>query len=264
MSLNFFDDVPSTATEPCARFLAGTAAIVELALFIASLVHHSDSAARTALEALAELDTRPGAEKWKQQLEEAPNKGPSERWFAKFARLIYKMQLTRTVDEYLGYVAGLLSAIFIARPEALRSSEKVDVEFVLQHETMTDLVGALAERRVERLAYAGLRDLAASVADRPGLDLFSSEANLLRGIRIVEDRNLIVHNYGIVNNVYRRKVPSTTRQVGQEVLLGYDEMMDDIAFLKAAVEETDRVAVAKWSLPVVPVVIAPFGPPEPE
>jgi hypothetical protein len=174
------------------------------------------------------------------------------------------MQLTRSVDQYLAYVVGLLSVIFTARPEALRSSEKVEVEFVLQHDTMDDLVEALAERRVERLAYAGLRELAESVAARPGISLFSSEADLLRGIRIVEDRNLIVHNNGIVNNVYRRKVPSTTRKVGQEVLLGYDEMIEDIEFLKTAVLETDRAAVAKWSLPVAPVVLAPFGPPDGE
>ena len=130
------------------------------------------------------------------------------------------------------------------------------MEFVLRHETMEDLVSALAERRVERLAYAGLGELAESVLERPGLELFASEDDLLRGVRIVEDRNLIVHNRGIVNKTYKRKVASSPRAIGEGLGLKYEDVLKDINFLKNSVLKTDRIAVAKWSIPEVPVAIS--------
>lgn len=60
---------------------------------------------------------------------------------------------------------------------------------MLSHESMDELVRALAERRVDRLAYRGLRELAADLKDTLGLVLFDNEDDLPRAERIVETRN---------------------------------------------------------------------------
>lgn len=268
----FVDGLPDTASQPCSDFLKATAEVVDFVMFVAYLSVRTDETGKIALEALAETAPEEEKAKYQAQLESLPERGPTKQQMDKFVRLMLELQITRTVDQYFAYVADLLTAVFLARPEALRSSEKVDVEFVLRHDTMEELVAALGERRVERLAYAGLRELAESVEERPGLELFASEDDLLRGVRIVEDRNLIVHNRGIVNKTYKRKVPSSTKAVGKRLGLNYADVLADIDFLKHSALRTDRIAVAKWSLPEVPVVISgvlelPFGqgvPPEPE
>lgn len=230
--------------------MVGTKQIVDFVLFVTKLVVTNDKVGRTTLEALAQLDDRPGSEKWGEELR-LSKEGPTQKALRRFVQLMFQMQITRTVDHYLAYVADLLSAIFLARPETLRSTESVKVDFVLRHETMEDLMQALAERRVEKLAYSGLRDLSDSLANRPELSLFSCEEDLLHAARIVEDRNLIVHNRGVVNNMYRRKVPSSHREVGQPLSLEYDNVIADIAFLKQCVLTTDSLAVRKWQIPQI-------------
>src|SRR5271157_4510607 len=49
--------------------------------------------------------------------------------------LICEMAVCRVVDNYLTYVSDLLGLIFSARPETLKSSEEVTLEFVLTHRT---------------------------------------------------------------------------------------------------------------------------------
>lgn len=63
-------------------------------------------------------------------------------------RLLFEMMLCRAVDNYLCYIAGLLTQIFTHRPEALRSAEKITVDEVLQHTDMQDVIKYIAEQKV--------------------------------------------------------------------------------------------------------------------
>ena len=257
----FIEDLPDAATKPCVQFLDGAAESFGFIMFVVMLALRADEMQKTALQALTEVfsDDEQKLAEFKEQLAKFEVEGPSQKGMKKFVRLMLQMQITRTVDHYLAYIADLLSEVFLARPETLRSNDTVEVEYVLRHETMDDLVKALAERRVERLAYAGLKELADSLRKRPGLELFASSDELLRGLRIVEDRNLIVHNHAIVNNVYRRKVVNTTKAAGEKLALTYDSVMNDMKFLTSSVLATDRLAVAKWSLPTEPVDVSSWA-----
>ena len=65
----------------------------------------------------------------------------------------------RHVENFLNYLSSLLNEIFIQRPEILKSSEKIDLEIVLGHSSIEDLVQTIAERKVENLSYKSLIDL---------------------------------------------------------------------------------------------------------
>src|SRR5262245_16750000 len=51
------------------------------------------------------------------------------------AQFFCEVFLVRHVENYLSYLSALLFAIFQTRPEAMRSSEKVDLDFVLEHQS---------------------------------------------------------------------------------------------------------------------------------
>jgi hypothetical protein len=110
--------------------------------------------------------------------------------FGAFSPLLLEMVLTRGVDSFLTYLSELFSLVFRSRPETLRSREQIRVEDVLEHESMDEVVAFLSERRVGRLAYAGLRDLAKEVESDLGLALFPEPGALDRAVSIVEARNL--------------------------------------------------------------------------
>jgi hypothetical protein len=140
------------------------------------------------------------------------------------------------VDNYLTYISELLAAAFLTRPQMLRSSEQVRVDFVLSHGRMEDLIEALTERRVERMSYMGMGDLATDIERELGLNLFGEDATLRRA------------NRGVINARYLRKLPGEGLAVGDPVPLTWDSVMADLNFLAESVREIDGRATEKWQL----------------
>jgi hypothetical protein len=159
------------------------------------------------------------------------------------------MVLTRGVDSFLTYLSELFSLVFRSRPETLRSREQIRVEDVLEHESMDDVVAFLSERRVGRLAYAGLRDLAKEVESDLGLALFPEPGALDRAVSIVEARNLIAHNRGVINAIYLRRT-SGDGIVGERIRIDLDFVFGSLEFLVDAAGAVDNRAVCKFRLPV--------------
>ena len=73
------------------------------------------------------------------------------------SRLLGEYIVTRGVDNFQCYLAEVLAAMFRARPETLRSSDKVNVEDVLMCASMDEFVSRIAERKTEQLTYNACR-----------------------------------------------------------------------------------------------------------
>jgi hypothetical protein len=194
-------------SEPCARYFATYMELVAFVAFVATVSKRADEVRRLAHEALQ--FGQPEDER-----EEESEDASAVAAFRRYRSLLLETVLTRAVDNYLGYVSELLALAFLTKPEMLRSDETVPVRLVLEHDTMGDLIEDLAERRVERLAYQSLRDLSQYLRERVGFDLFGSDEHFEGAARLVELRNLVVHNRGVVNRTFepaRRDTPSARR-----------------------------------------------------
>jgi hypothetical protein len=129
------------------------------------------------------------------------------------AELVY----CRFVDRYLQYISDVLAGLFTLRPEMLKSNDKVEVEFILEHRSMEELVQSLIERKVMTLSYKGMREVSAYFTDRLKIPLFDSKEQLEVGVLAVEMRNLFTHNQGVVNRVFQERVPFFKCSLGQRV-----------------------------------------------
>lgn len=167
--------------------------------------------------------------------------------------LLIEIVICRVVDNFLSFLSDLLSCIYKARPEMLRSSEQERVDFVLQFETMDKLRRALAEKRVERLAYLGLRDLAEHLKSQMQLSLFISQDELEQAAILVEYRNLFVHNRGVVSAVSGRRFKKLRDAVGKRIVLSSSDVRNLRKFLENAVIDLDLRATEKFGLPVIPL-----------
>ena len=114
---------------------------------------------------------------------------------------------------------------------------------------MEELVAWLAERRVERLAYQGMSTLAEDLSERLGLSLFGEPEDAGRAIRIVEIRNLIVHNRAVVNRVFLSRVPDYPAKEGDRIEIDVDDLFEDVQFLAGLCFDLDRRAAEKFGLP---------------
>jgi len=162
--------------------------------------------------------------------------------------LISEVLITRGVDAFLTYVARLMALIFTSKPETLRSRSQVEIDYILSFESREEMVTALADDEVNRLARQGMRELAGNLQKRMGLVLFPDAARLDYAVELIEARNLIVHNGGIINRTYQRRVLNSKQRLGDKLHLF--EAVDGPVSLAYAVIDIDERARAKFDLPV--------------
>ena len=154
-------------------------------------------------------------------------------------QVIVEIVLVRHVENYLNYLSQLLFEIFTQRPETLRSSDKVEVSRVLKHNSISELVTELAQRKVDGLAYSSFEDLSEFFTDRFGLTVTSgtTENNLIEAIEI---RNISVHNRCVVNERYvkrtgcKKEMIGRRREVGSEDLQTIEEMLVSVVALDSS------------------------------
>lgn len=171
--------------------------------------------------------------------------------------LMAKLILCRIVDNFLVYMKDLLALIFRTKPETLKSGEQERVDFILQYSTMEDFIFALAEKRVEKLSYKVMRELSDYFKKDLGLELFKSYKDFESAVRLIELRNIIVHNRGIVSNTFKKRLPDYPASVGESIKFDPGTVVDDAVFLSKSVDNIDIRAIDKFSLPCVSLIKEP-------
>ncbi len=175
----------------------------------------------------------------------------SERSTARWADigLMLQLFLARYVDNFQSFVDELLRDIYRAKPEILKGSEAaVSMKDVLSHASIEALLETAIERRVRNLGYKSLADLESSIAtELDGFRLFPRDKSFIA--RLFDIRNLITHNYGIVNEWFARRYPEPKLTVGQAYPLGPAEIQRAWATLVAATTDIELRARQKFRLP---------------
>jgi hypothetical protein len=240
--------LPESGTVPLGNFIRAHLAEMKVLGFVGRLVLRSDEVRRVALEALAEGERDP--EKQAEYQEGLANERLIQGEYLQHRQIILEMTLVRAVDNFLTYLSEVLAAVFRIRPEMLRSGKQVRVDFVLEHTSMSELVDALAERTVDEASYLSLGDLA-DYFEGHGLRLFPDSAALAQAVRIVESRNLVVHNRGVINERFVARVGEGS--VGHRLSLSTDSVFDDVDFLAASAQRIDAQAVGKYGLVQEPI-----------
>jgi hypothetical protein len=166
-----------------------------------------------------------------------------------YEEMYKQMVLCRGVDMYLTYLTELLRLVFSVKPEIMKSNEQVTYESILEHSTIDDLVGWLIEEKVTKLSHHGVAKLSEFFEKRLGLALFTNPACAEGVAKLVEIRNIIVHNRGIVNQLFLDRVPGWLGKIGEAIVVRDKEITKMLVFLAAAAGDTDERARDKFGLP---------------
>jgi hypothetical protein len=126
----------------------------------------------------------------------------------------------------------------------------VRIDLVLEYDDMADLLDALAERKVSDLSYKSLADLSGYFKEKLGLALTATKGELEHLTLLVEIRNLLVHNRGIVNSIFLSKTKSTKWKLGQHVSFNAGDK--GLMFLAGLVVQLYTEACKKFDLTQVP------------
>jgi hypothetical protein len=201
-----------------------------------------------AVRATAKEDRRSGRMDSSHMTRELVVGAGATRTLSAFYGLMTEMALCRAVDNYIIYLTELLSLVFRAHPESLRSGEEVRLDLVLRHATRASLIKSLIERKVNQLSYQGMRDLAQYLSKRLNFELFQEQDALERAILLVEMRNAIVHNRGIVNETFVRRVAPSLVPHGKQLRFSVNDLRNHVEFLAQSVADIEHRARDKFGI----------------
>ena len=151
------------------------------------------------------------------------------------------------MDNYFIYISEVLAQVYRKRPEMLKSEEKVTFEFILEHDTMDDLIGELVEIKINKMSSA-LHELREFVLKNLKIDLFCDDDTFYQAHVYNELRNLIVHKRGIVDRRFARKIPHYEVAIGDLIETDFhnNDALAALPFLLEAVNGFDAKIISKY------------------
>ena len=118
---------------------------------------------------------------------------------------IRDMSLVYLIATYEIFLGEILSILFEGRPEALKSTcKELTTEELIMCKDIRTVIRRISEREVELVIHQDVEETRMYFKDRLGVDL-RQFTNWREFSERFYRRNIIVHNSGMTNEIYRRK-----------------------------------------------------------
>jgi hypothetical protein len=161
-----------------------------------------------------------------------------------------QMCYARTIDNILSYFKEILGEVILKKPQILKSKEAERLDFILNFNTIEELILAVVEKKVEQLFYGGINDIKAFFNDRLGIQLFKTDIDEKAFSLAVKNRNLIVHNRGIVNKNYIKDFPEFQPLEGESLSFEYGDLSSNNVLFNNFIALLDYEIASKFDLDV--------------
>ncbi len=243
--MNRNTQLPKIGTKAAKDFYDSWKDINRLFNFILNLVGRSEHVAKTAHDALISVEEDP--EK-KSAMEESWSlrKGAVDELKAN-RQLLIETILVRHIENFINYLSAVLFEIFITRPETLKSSDKVDVAKILEHDSIESLVREIAETKVDSISYSSFSKMSEFFEERFKISLASKEdIQLLH--EYIEIRNISVHNRCFINKRFIARTNLESNNLGKKKELFSEQLNILIPKLSEIVKATDRLVRRKMKV----------------
>jgi hypothetical protein len=194
-----------------------------------------------------------------------------DKWlYDEHHQLVLETWLCRAADNFITYVTDLLTLVFRAKPEAMKSDAQATFHEIFTFDSLDELRHYLVEKRVLSLSFKSFSDLSDQMEKQIGLPISEQPGEVALGAFVMELRNLITHNRGRVNRLFLEKLglaeklrPKTGAdekpilnklisrelQVGQRIHLTGDEVIMAAEVFKEMATRLDARAAEKFALP---------------
>jgi hypothetical protein len=154
-----------------------------------------------------------------------------------YPNLMFRMSFIYLIALFDAFLADVFSVVVKTRPKILKSSKKqISYERLFEFGSYEALVESLAGRELNELSYKSMKDQAEYYRDRFGVALEESGVAVSKLVELRATRNLLVHNNGLVNEIYLDQVPSTTYKSGEDVQVNEDYFRQAVVNLDTVVK----------------------------
>lgn len=227
---------PKIGTMSAKDFYSSLQDINRLFNFVLSLAANAERVAETAHKTLVAIedDTSKIA---KMEDEWKTRRSPLDE-LKQNRQLLIETILVRHIENFINYLSAVLFEIFTTRPETLKSSDKVEISKVLEHDSIESLVREIAEMKVDSLSYSSFAKLSEFFQERFHIKL--AEDNDIKLIHeYIEIRNISVHNRCYINKRFISRLNLSDDELGKRKELYNNDLERLIPKLVEVVKKTD-------------------------
>jgi hypothetical protein len=245
----FYPPSKTVCTAVFSRFLADYKENIDSFFFVTQIVSRADETRIVASKALLPLARDDGErEKYEKSIN---NKTLVLDQFRKYSKIQSQNLTNGAVNAFQRFFSGLIQTVALKRPETISSSAQLKIEDVLRFSSHRKLVEFLVDRKVNELAYGGLKDMERYLIERLGVAMFENEAERSMLKLFVEVRNINVHNGGIVNAIFASRVGAIdgfNYQVGKRFHVDFDDLIRMSENAMRVAMRLDREIAAKFRM----------------
>lgn len=121
----------------------------------------------------------------------------------KYPHLLMSMAFIYLIALFDSFLTDVFAAVLIERPETLKSKKQLTYDRILELHQKGELVEFMARREINELSYKSMADQFDYYKAKFNIDLADSNVELAALVEIRARRNLLVHNNGVVDDIYR-------------------------------------------------------------
>lgn len=222
----FFPNEKKLCTRSLYLFLQDYYKVIDLFYFTMSLARKADEVAVGASKVLIELEE--DENKKKEYKDTLDNPDRVSKKLKEFSSLHSKNLTVNIVDSFLWFLSSAIQASMKKKPELVKSGESIKIEEIFEFSSKKDLINYLIDKKINSLSYGGIDGLERFVDEALGINLFSDEESRTLMKVFIEARNILVHNRGIVNKIFLKRIkhhPDFKIEEGRRFHLGFDDLV---------------------------------------
>jgi len=165
---------------------------------------------------------------------------------ALFQQTWFEILLSRGVDNFQCYLSDVFHILFRARPEILKSGQKISVLDVLNCSSLDEVVTMLVARKVDELAYGGFQVIRKYLVERIAIPDITDAEQLRLVTEAIAVRNIIVHNRGHINARFLEDTGRTDLVIGNVFAFALNELSSYLDAIQTTSYHIDCELVSKF------------------
>ena len=159
------------------------------------------------------------------------------------SRFLQETIFLRAIENFQVYVVELLLEIFEARPEIVPKGS-ISYRELFNSTDLGELRKVAIQRVVLGYSFQNVVDLSHEISKNLNFDIFPRRLRSLRMRRLVEVRNLIVHNRSVINHQFIEKCGSKFDKFGSNIV--FPNPIRTLKYLDRVAHDIDFEACKKF------------------
>lgn len=160
-------------------------------------------------------------------------------------KMLVRILFSSCADNFEIFMSDLLSEIYLAKPETLKSNAQVTVKDVLDCTDMQEFISRYAKSKLKKLQRGSVKGYVADNNQIRSMGVFDA-ATQEEIEKLLQIRHLYAHQNGLVDKRFREYFPAAN--LNDEYRMTLDEFLARVGYLAPAIGAVDEAARNDYQL----------------